>query len=429
VPGSSSPLDGVRVLDLSQVFSGPYATRILGDLGADVVKLESIGRPDPERGEVAPTRPAPGRYPDNEPGDEPYNRAARFVEYNRNKRGITLDLRSSDGLRLCRRLVALADVVIENFSVGVMDRLGLGYDALRSLRRDTILVSLPAFGDTGPEQRYVAFGPQQECLTGLVGISGYSEDRPVSTSVYYPDPMVAVFAVSAIITALLHRHATGAGQHIKFAQRETVLFTVPEPVLERCITGRVMGPLANGHPRYAPHGCYPCAGEDSWVVIAVTSEEEWRALCGVLARPELLDDPRFTNAAGRREHRADLDAAIETWTRSVEHHDAMARLQAAGVPAGAVLNTAELVSDPHYAARGFLPTVEYGAGVGRHSTMGFPWRFSRTPASIRMPTPLLGEHTREVLGELLGVTAEEYEALERAGVTGTNPVGAAKRSS
>ena len=226
------PLEGIRVVDLSQVWSGPYATRILGDLGADVIKVEATRRPDPERGALR-ARPGFGSYPNDEPGDQPYNRAARFVEYNRSKYGITLDLTTTEGLYLLEELVQVSDVVIENFSVGVMDRLGLGYEVLSRWRPDIVMLSMPAFGSTGPEASYVAFGPQQESLNGLAAITGYEEDSPmVSAGVLYPDPTVGLFAASTILLALWHRQGTGEGQHIELAQREAVLTAIPEIVME-----------------------------------------------------------------------------------------------------------------------------------------------------------------------------------------------------
>ena len=190
------PLDGIRIVDLSQVWSGPYSTRILGDLGADVIKVEGPSRPDPERGPMDPSSISGGVYPNGDPGDEPYNRVGRFVEYNRNKRDIAIDLKTVEGVEILKSLVAVSDVVIENFSVGVTQRLGIDYEQLRIVKPDLVMISMPAFGTTGPDSGFVAFGPQQECLVGLAAITGYDQDIPMSTGVFYPDPTVALFAVS-----------------------------------------------------------------------------------------------------------------------------------------------------------------------------------------------------------------------------------------
>ncbi len=419
------PLEGVRVLDLSQVFSGPYCTRILGDLGAEVIKVEATRRPDPERGPIKPA-PGSGLYPDNNPGPDPYNRSGRFVEYNRNKYGITLDLGTPEGLHLFLELVKISDVVIENFSVGVMERLGLGYEALRAIQPDIIMLSMPAFGSTGPEASYVAFGPQQEALSGIVSITGYQEDRPLSTWVYYPDPTVALFAVSAVLAALMHRQATGQGQHIELPQREALCYALPELVLEYQMTGRKPRPRGNSHPAYAPHGCYRCQGEDLWVAISVTNDREWVALCQAMGRPDLTLDPRFRTAPERVRNREALDRIVEDWTQKHSHYEAMELLQAAGVPAGAVLTMADMLEDPHYKERGFFVPVDY-TGVGIHLSLGFPWRFSKTPASVRLPSPGLGEHNRYILGKLLGLSEAQVRELEEKGIIGSVPRDATDR--
>ena len=412
------PLDGICVVDLSQVWSGPYSTRILGDLGAEIVKVEGPGRPDPERGPADPKSSRGGTYPNDDPGDEPRNRAGRFVEYNRNKRAIAIDLKAEEGVEVLKSLVALADVVIENFSVGVTQRLGIDYEQLKQVKPDLVMVSMPAFGTTGPDKGFVAFGPQQECLVGLAAITGYDPDGPLSTGVYYPDPTVALFAVSGILTALWHRDATGEGQHIEIAQREAVTFALPEPLIELAETGKTPGPLANGHRAWSPHGCFRCAGDDEWVAIAVTSDEEWNALLECAGRADLLGDERFVTAEARVRNRAAAEEIVESWTMLRSPADAMNILQAAGVPAGAVMNMADLLGDPQYEHRGFIVDVDYSAGVGRHPSLGFPWQFSDSPASVRMPAPRFAEHTSEVLRDIAGLDDERIALLHENGVVG-----------
>ena len=410
------PLDGIRVVDLSQVWSGPYSTRMLGDLGADVVKVEGPHRPDPERGAMDPKAAGGGPYPNNDPGDEPYNRAGRFVEYNRNKRAIAIDLKAAEGVEILKSLVESADVVIENFSVGVTQRLGINYESLKAVKPDLVMVSMPAFGSTGPDRRFVAFGPQQECLVGLAEITGYEPGTPMSTGVFYPDPTVALFAVSAILTALWHRDATGEGQHIEIAQREAVTFSLPEPLIELAETGKTPGPLANGHPSWAPHECFRCEGDDAWVAVSVTSDREWNALLECVGRDDLLGDERFTSQEARIRNRAAAEEIVESWTSLRSPAEAMSTFQAAGVPAGAVMSMADLLADPQYEHRGFFVEVDYSAGVGRHPSLGFPWQFSDTPASVRRPTPKFAEHTSEILREIAGLEDAEIADLLDAGV-------------
>ncbi len=412
------PLDGIRVVDLSQVWSGPYSTRMLGDLGAEIIKVEGPQRPDPERGPADPNVSSGGTYPHDDPGDEPRNRAGRFVEYNRNKRSIAIDLKAAQGVELLKTLVESADVVIENFSVGVTQRLGIDFEQLRTVKPDLVMVSMPAFGATGPDRGFVAFGPQQECLVGLAAITGYDPDIPMSTGIFYPDPTVALFAVSAILTALWHRDATGEGQHIEIAQREAVTFVLPEPLIELAESGNPPGPRANGHPAWSPHGCFPCEGDDNWIAVSVTSDEEWNALLECVGRADLLGDERFATAEGRVRNRSATDEIVESWTVQRSSADAMNTLQSAGVPAGAVMSMADLLADPQFEERGFFVCVDYSAGVGRHPSLGFPWQFSDTPASVRRPTPKFAEHTAEILRDVANLGDNEIARLFEAGIVG-----------
>ena len=412
------PLDGIRVVDLSQVWSGPYSTRILGDLGADVIKVEGPSRPDPERGTMDPSAISGGVYPNGDPGDEPYNRAGRFVEYNRNKRDIAIDLKTVEGVEILKSLVAVSDVVIENFSVGVTQRLGIDYEQLRIVKPDLVMISMPAFGTTGPDSGFVAFGPQQECLVGLAAITGYELDMPMSTGVFYPDPTVALFAVSAILTALWHRDATGEGQHIELAQREAVTFALPEPLIDLAETGETPSPSANSHPTWSPHGCFRCKGDDKWIAVSVTSDQEWRSLLKSIGRADLLEDERFSNLEARVRNRSAAEQIVESWTSQRDPVSAMSALQSAGVPAGAVMSMAEVLDNPHYGERGFFVDVDYSAGVGTHPSLGFPWKFSDTPASVRRPTPRFAEHTAEILREISGLDDDQIAHLFDSGVVG-----------
>ena len=412
------PLDGIRIVDLSQVWSGPYSTRILGDLGADVIKVEGPSRPDPERGPMDTSAISGGVYPNSDPGDEPYNRAGRFVEYNRNKRDIAIDLKTAEGVEILKSLVAVSDVVIENFSVGVTQRLGVDYEQLRSVKPDLVMISMPAFGTFGPDSGYVAFGPQQECLVGLAAITGYDLDIPTSTGVFYPDPTVALFAVSGILTALWHRDATGEGQHIELAQREAVTFALPEPLINLAETGKTPNPNANGHPVWSPHGCFRCQGDDTWIAVSVTSDQEWRSLLTCMGRGDLLEDERFSTPEARVRNRCAAEQIVESWTSQRDPVSAMNTLQSAGVPAGAVMSMAEVLDDPHYGERGFFVDVDYSAGVGTHPSLGFPWKFSDTPASVRRPSPRFAEHTAEILRDIANLDDEKIARLFDSGVMG-----------
>ena len=302
------PLHGVRVLDFSHVWAGPFCARLLGDFGAEVIKVESVSRTDPERG---PARIIPGArmrlYPDGDPGERPYNRAGRFNAYNRNKLGLTLDLRSDEGRELIQELVKISDIVVENFSVGVMNRLGLDYESCRELRPDIICISLPGFGSTGPEKGYAAYGLTQEAMSGLSGVTGYPGEVPIDTGVFYGDPTGGLFGAAAVSTALWHRMQTGEGQRIDLSQREAFATVLPELVFEHTMNDRVMSSVGNRHPRFAPHGVYPCQGEEAWVAITATTDVQFEALRDVMG---LAVDSRFVEMANRKANEDALDALI-----------------------------------------------------------------------------------------------------------------------
>ena len=422
------PLQGVRVVDFSHVWAGPYCTRILGDMGAEIIKVESISRYDQERGpaQVAGSGP-PGRYPDGDPGKRPYNRAARFNSYNRNKQGLTLDLRADDGLRLALELIAVSDVVVENFSTGVMQRLGLDYEDCRAVRPDVVYLTMSGFGRTGPEKGYVAFGITQEVMSGLSSITGYPGDMPTETGVMYGDPTGGVFGALAALSGLWHRRMTGEGQYVDLSQREAFTSLLPELLFEYTMNERVMEPMGNRHPEFAPHGCYRCQGEDSWVVITVTSEGQFDALCTATGHGDWANNPHFEDMASRKEHEDELDRVIQGWTEQSDSYQVMHLLQKAGVPAGAVLTNQQVLEDPHLNARGFFETSTH-AEAGTHPYVGMPWKLSDTPAQTRLPAPRLGEHNDYVLGEVLGVPPEELERLAETSVIGTEPLSSSLHS-
>ena len=412
------PLGNIRILDVTQIWAGPYATRLLGDMGAEVIKVESIQRPDPERMAVGPRRS--WLYPGFEPADRYFDRKAEFVEYNRNKYGITLSLVDPRGVAAFKELVKISDVVIENFAVGVMKRFGLDYDDLKKLRADIIMVSVAAFGRTGPESAYRGYGPLQEALAGLASITGYTDGVPLELREYYGDPTAGLFAASAVLAALWRRSRTGQGALVDVSQRECVAAMLPELMLEHSMNQRTLQPIGNLHRSMAPHNCYPCKDEDSWITIAVRSDTEWQALCDAMGTPELARDPRFKTQTRRLENRDVLEALVGEWTITQENQPLMRLLQGKKIAAAAVLTPADILRNPQYDARGFFPMVPHKE-AGTYSQTGMPWKFSRIPNEIRMPSPLLGEHNRLILGRLLGKEAEEIADLEGAGVIGDRP--------
>lgn len=428
------PLTSVRVLDLTMVWAGPYGTRILGDMGAEVIKVEAVGFYDQLRNL--------GFLP---PGTEnAWNKAAYFNHNNRNKLGCTLDLASTRGRDLFLDLVKTADVVVENYRAEVMDRLGLGYDALRAVKPDIILVSMPGHGKSGPEKDYVAYGTNIEQLAGLVSLSGYVDGGPQKTGISYGDPMSGTAMAGAVALALLHRARTGRGQYVEIAQRELLTALIGEYIVAHGMDGRQPPPLGNRHPFHAPHGVYPTRPADAgaltddpiaarssmhaldatmiepWVTIACETDAQFAALCAAIGRPDLAQDPHFANEQERHSHQDELDGLIEAWTASRDKWEVFEQLTAAGVPCGPVLSAPEVFRDPHLRARGFFERVTH-ADAGTWDMEGPLYRLSGSPAHIRINAPRFGEHNYYVLAHLLGMHEGELPVLEREGTVGARP--------
>jgi crotonobetainyl-CoA:carnitine CoA-transferase CaiB-like acyl-CoA transferase len=410
-PRKRLPLAGIRIADLTAVWAGPYATRLLADMGADVIKVESPGSPDLLR--------TLSMLP---PGTErAYNKSAYFNHNNRNKYGASIDLSTPKGRDLFLDLVQVSDVVIENFRADVLDKLGLGYEVLRTARPDIILVSMPGHGKTGPEAGYIAYGTHVEQLAGLVSITGYEGGEPHKSGISYGDPVSGTAAAGAVMTALLYRRRTGKGQFIDLAQREALTALLGEYVVGYSMSRRLPVPAGNSHPAWAPHGVFPCSGSDEWVAIAVRTDREFEALCRVVGQPELASDPRFADGLSRHRNRAELDEPIGVWTAQRSAEAAAEALQAASVPAGPVESFKQLLDDdPHLRARGFFEEVTHqDAGTWRME--GPVWRLSDTPAHIRRNAPAFAEHNRLVFHSLLGLGDAELQELERTRAIGNEP--------
>lgn len=401
-------LAGTRVLDLTWVLAGPYATRILADHGAEVVKVESRHRPDASRFAAAlHLSRDPHRHPDT---------SGYFNNYNRNKRSITLNLERPEGLALLRRLAAVSDVVVENFSARVMARWGLDFAALSAIRPDIILVSMAGMGHTGPWRDHVTYADALAALAGLTAQMGYPDRAPVGLTFGLGDMLAGAHAALATLAALEYRDATGRGQHVDLSQVEAVAAHLGTSVLEATAAGLPSRCAGNRHPGMAPHGAFPCRGADSWCAIAVETESQWRALCAAMDRPGLADDPRFATLEARKANEETLESLIGEWTRRRDAETVMTRLQAAAVPAGVVQDARDLVErDSHLRARGFYEPADHPV-VGVFPHEGVVARLGETPGRVWHAAPRLGEHTREILGALLGVSAADIVRYEAAGV-------------
>jgi crotonobetainyl-CoA:carnitine CoA-transferase CaiB-like acyl-CoA transferase len=408
------------VLELAEIWAGPYCGALLGDLGAEVIKVESIQRIG--RGQVRPRQGSPG-YPNNEPGERPWNRSANFNALSRNKLGITLDLTTPRGVETFGELVATSDAVFCNYAFGVMDSFGLGYDAMRAMRPDLIVMQMPGFGNTGPYKRYRSMGMSIDAISGHSALRGYPDlDLTHLSLVHHPDAVGGVTAAFAICAALHYRARTGKGQFIDMSQSEAFMPHLGELVLEFGMTGRVRERRGNDHPEMAPHGCYPCLGDDKWVTIAVRSDEEWRELCQAIAMPELAEDARFSTLEYRLENRSSLNEIVGRWTSERDRYEVTDLLQERGIPAGPVIDCGpDTYDDPHLQERGYFQEVAH-PDAGTYLLSGPIWKLAGTPEPVHGPAPCLGEHNGYVLGQVLGIPEAELDGLEAEQVIGTVPL-------
>jgi crotonobetainyl-CoA:carnitine CoA-transferase CaiB-like acyl-CoA transferase len=381
ISAAALPLSGIRVLDFSWVIAGPTATRYLAAMGAEIIKVEAPGRGDPGRASELHTVLGQG------------------------KRGIVLDLKKPGAIEIARRLAARCDVLVENFATGVMDRLGLGAEALREVNPGLIYVSASGLGRTGPEARAVAYGTLLQCYSGFAGLNRHPEIPP-RVGMAWLDPMCGLMLAFVTAAALWRRARSGEVARIDFSMLEAMLWTMAEPLL-RAQLGDGPRPVGNFSERYVPHGVYRCAGADDWLAIAVTEEGNWRALCATV--PALARLAALT-LSERNERRREIDEVLAAWAQPQPAETAAAALIRAGVPAAALATSRDLVDSTHLKARGFWDP--HGNGV----LPGLPWRASFERASG--PAPGLGADTEAVLREVLGLAPEEIAALRASGIFG-----------
>jgi crotonobetainyl-CoA:carnitine CoA-transferase CaiB-like acyl-CoA transferase len=417
------PLKGLRVVDLSRVFAMPYAAAFLADLGAEVIKVEGCGFL------AADTRlggPFGGPWADDVPGDLHWERNGVFHVLNRGKRSVTLDLNQAAGLDTLKKLIATSDIVIENFTPRVMRKFSLDYPNLRELRSDIIMVSNTGYGHNGPFSNYGAMAASLEPTHGCGAFIGYEGGPPSKIGNSYTDFLASWTALYSVMAALLYRERTGKGLWVDLAMYQVGVAFMGEGLLDYAFNGRVSRRMGNRHELYSPHNTYPCLGKDRWVTIAVTDEQQWRALCQVMGSPGLADDPRFADSPARVKHRDALDDIVAAWTLPLDHYQVAHRLQAVGVAAGPVLDARDLFTDPHLVARKFFDHIEHPAetGVGCRPQLGRPWRFSAFKVPTPSPGPRLGEANDEVLSALPGLDEAQLAAMAKAGIIGTEPAAA-----
>jgi formyl-CoA transferase len=395
-----SALEGIRILDLTQYEAGPSCTEMLAWLGAEVIKIEAPG------GE--PARRGLSERPDLD--------SFFFLLLNANKKAVTLNLKHERGREIFTELAARADVVVENFGPGVMERLGLGAERLRTINPRLISASIKGFGPGGPYADYKSFEWIAQAMGGTMSMTGAPDGPPTRTTAGLGDTGAGLHCAIGILAAIVQRQATGRGQHVEVAQQEAVLNLLRIHLREHYVLGEPAPRRGNRSSAAAPSNLYRCRpfGPNDYVYIHVANQDMWRSLTRTMGRPELGEDPRFATARGRVDHVDTLDPLVEAWTEKHTKHEAMAALGQVGVPCGAVLDTGEILSNRHLIDRGMVVDVLHPMR-GRFSMPGNPVRLSDSPTRVTR-APLLGEHNAEVYGSLLGYSAEALAALASAGV-------------
>ena len=400
------PLEGIRIIDLSMGWAGPLATRNLADMGAQVIKVESCERFDWWRSWEATQAWIAENGAEKSP---------QYLYVNRNKQDITLDLENPRGRELLLQLVAKADALVENYSGGVLPKLKLDYSYLVEANPDLVMVSMPAFGSTGPWSQFRAYGSTVEHSSGLPHLVGDPEQAPTMQHVAFGDAVGGLNGTAAILTALWHKQRSGEGQFVDLSQVECLFPLAAPGILHQSVYGQSPRRSGNKHPDHAPHGVYPCAGDDAWVVIQVTDEIQWQRLQDLI--PALAPFGDVEERLGKREA---IDECVRAWTQQRSAAAVMQLLQGVGVIAAKLNNAPAILDEPHLQDRGYLQWLEREyVGVQPHPSP--PFRVTADPIPITSPAPTLGQHNHDILGELLGLGAAELEELERQGVIGNKP--------
>ena len=393
-------LEGIRIIDMTHNQAGPACAQILAFLGADVIKLE-----EPKGGDVARTVHADRKNSDS----------LFFLLFNANKRSLTLNLKTDEGKRLFKEVIGQSDLLLENFSPGAMDRLGLGWDVLRELNPRLIYATIKGFGSYGPHAHFKSYEPVAQAMGGAMSVTGFPENPPTLVLPAIGDSGTGMHMAIGILAALQQRHATGRGQHVEVSMQDAVVNIIRVSLRDHQRAGHPMPRSGNQLGHTVPGTTYACApGGPNDYVIVLAQPQMWRAMTAAIGRPELTEDPRFATPEVRWENRAALDAIVEEWTRQHTKHEVMGLLGDAGVPCGAVQDTGEVLADPHLKAREMIVDIDYPTR-GIYQTVGCPIKLSDSPATVTRP-PLLGEHTAELLRALCGVDPDEAKRLREDGV-------------
>jgi benzylsuccinate CoA-transferase BbsF subunit len=396
---------GLNIVSFSWAIVGPLTMKYFADYGARVFKIESIRYPDANR-ISAPMKD----------GKKGVNRAGYFNHYNSNLYSMTLNMTHPRALEIVKKMVARGDVVMENFASGVMEKWGLGYEDLKKIKPDIIMLRQSGFGTPGPYARLPAFGMTLAGITGIPNFIGFPGDSPLPVGVAaYTDCICPRFAASALIAALDYRNKTGKGQVLDLSQFETSLYFILPAILDYEANQREPVRMGNTCSYAAPHNVYRCQGDDRWCAIAVFTDEQWAACCRAMGKEGLSLDPKYSTLLARKKNEAELDSIISAWTASLTAEEVMAKMQSVNVPAGVVQNAADVYNDPQLWHRGLFWNLEHPEiGVSAH--VGQAFQLSETPARAQRPSPCLGEHTEYVCREFLGLSDEEFLQLTNEGV-------------
>jgi len=396
---------GLKILAFCWAVVGPLTMKLFADYGATVIRVETNKRPCTMRSSAP--------YKDNIPG---VNRGGYFTYYNSNILSLSLNMNQPEAIEIAKKLVAECDVVMENYTPGVIEKWGLDYDELKKIKPDIIMLRQSGYGSWGPYSQLPAFGMVLVPIAGLPNFIGWPGKEPLPVGVSaYTDCISPRFASAALIAALDYRNKTGKGQLLDLSQFETAIYFLMPAVLEYISSGRETSRIGNSSPYAAPHGVYPCKGDDRWCTISVSSDDEWASLCREIGKPEYVEDPRFNSLENRKKNEDELNKLIGDWTAGFSPEEVMERLQAAGVPAGVVKNTADVYDDPQLRQRNMYWPMNHSE-MGLFTHLGQSFQLSRTPAKAYSPSPLLGEHTEYVCTELLGMSDEEFIDLMQKGV-------------
>jgi crotonobetainyl-CoA:carnitine CoA-transferase CaiB-like acyl-CoA transferase len=385
-------LQKIRILDFSWVLAGPYATRLLADFGAEVIKVQPL-MPEAE---------------------DKFSRGY-YNTWNRNKLGITLNLGTPEGIALAKKLVNISDAVVENFTPRVMANWGLDYQSLKKMKPDIIMLSLSTMGSTGRWRDYVGFGPTVQAFSGITYLTSFPGKPPLGLGTAYADHVAGLLACLALLSALEYWRRTGEGQYIDVSQVEAMASLLGDAILDYQIGGREVEAVGNSSTEAVPHGVYRCQGDDCWCAIAVFTDEEWRGFKRALGNPPWAEGKRFATFSGRLKNEAKLDRLVEGWTKGHTAEEAMAWLQKQGVAAGVVQSASDLAQDPQLSERGFFIELDHPE-LGKTISDATPVRLSETPAKYSRAAPLLGQDNEYVYGELLGLSETELTELKKRGI-------------